>query len=262
MLEGKVAVITGGATGIGAATASLFAQKGAQVVITSEQSAEQMQPAVDQITAAGGAACAITCDITDRQAIARLIAEVDTRFGRIDCLVNCAGVCFWGPLEEMSAEKIDLMFGVNAIGPISMIQAALPVMRRTGGAIVNISSGSAVLGVPQFPVYAASKAAIAHFTRTFAPELRRSNIRVNAIAPGSVRTRMLGFESAELTEEQKVGMAKREERSVSPYGNPLIEPSDIAEVALYLCSDQARAMHGSLVVADQGITSAMPAPAG
>jgi len=260
VLEGKTAVITGGATGIGAATAALFAAKGANVVIASELSAAAMQATVDQITQSGGSVSAITCDVTDRAAIASLIRQTDERFGRIDCLINGAGVCFSGPLEEMAAAKIDLMFGVNVIGPISMIQAALPVMRRTGGAIVNISSGSAILGVAEFPVYSASKAAIAHFTRTFAPELRRSNIRINAIAPGPVRTPMLGFATEALTAEQKDGMVKREARSVSPYGNGLIEPSDIAELALYLCSDQARALHGSLVLADQGSSSAMLPP--
>jgi len=151
---------------------------------------------------------------------------------------------------------------VNTIGPISMIQAALPAMRRSGGgAIVNISSGAAVLGVNEFAVYAATKAAIAHFTRTLAPELRRSNIRCNAIGPGSVRTPMLGFESDELTPEQQQGMARREARSISPYGNAMMEPDDIAQVALFLCSDAARALQGSFVLADQGISSAMLPPA-
>jgi len=125
----------------------------------------------------------------------------------------------------------------------------------------NIASGAAVLGVNEFAVYAATKAAIAHFTRTLAPELRRTNIRINAIGPGSVRTPMLGFASDELTPEQQAGMIRREARSVSPYGNPIMEPGDIAEVALFLVSDAARALHGSFVLADQGISSAMLPPA-
>jgi NAD(P)-dependent dehydrogenase (short-subunit alcohol dehydrogenase family) len=262
MLEGKVAIVTGGGTGIGAAVAALFARNGAQVVITSELAVEAMQAVVDKIVANGGAATALTCDVTDRAAIARLVAAVDERFGRIDCLINCAGVCFWGPLEDMSAAKIDLMFGVNTIGPISMVQAALPVMKRAGGgSIVIISSGAAMLGVNEFAVYAASKAAISHFTRTLAPELRRTGIRINSIGPGSVRTPMLGFVSEELTPEQQAGMIRREARSASPYGNAMLEPDDIAQVALFLCSDAARALHGSFVLADQGISSAMLPPA-
>lgn len=262
MLDGKIAIVTGGGTGIGAAIAALFAAKGAHVVVTSELTIEAMQPVVDKIAAAGGSANAATCDIMDRDAIARLVADVERDHGRIDILIQSAGVCFWEPIEEMSARKIDLMFGVNAIGPISMIQATLPAIRRAGGgAIVNISSGAAVLGVNEFAVYAATKAAIAHFTRTLAPELRRTNIRINSIGPGSVRTPMLGFTEDELTPEQQAGMVKREARSVSPYGNAMIEPDDIAQVALFLVSDAARAIHGSYVLADQGISSAMLPPA-
>jgi NAD(P)-dependent dehydrogenase (short-subunit alcohol dehydrogenase family) len=263
MLEGKIAIVTGGATGIGAAISALFAAKGAHVVVTSELAVEAMRPVVDRIVADGGSASAVTCDIMDRDAIARLVAGVERDHGRLDILVQSAGICFWEPIEQMSARKIDLMFGVNAIGPISMIQAVLPVMKRGGGgAIVNISSGAAMLGVHEFAVYAATKAAIAHFTRTLAPELRRTNIRVNSIGPGSVRTPMLGFTEDELTPEQQAGMVKREARSVSPYGNAMMEPDDIAQVALFLVSDAARALHGSYVLADQGISSAMLPPAG
>lgn len=262
MLEGKVAIVTGGGTGIGAAIAALFASKGAHVVVTSELAVAAMQPVVDRIAADGGSASAATCDIMDRDAIARLVADVERDHGRLDILVQSAGVCFWEPIEQMSVRKIDLMFGVNAIGPISMIQAVLPVMKRGGGgAIVNISSGAAMLGVHEFAVYAATKAAIAHFTRTLAPELRRTNIRVNSIGPGSVRTPMLGFTEDDLTPEQEAGMVKREARSASPYGNAMLEPDDIAQVALFLVSDAARALHGSYVLADQGISSAMLPPA-
>jgi len=260
-LKGKVAIVTGGGSGIGAAISTLFAREGAHVVVTSEAPLAALQPVVDKIASTGGSASAVTCDITDRAAIARLVAGVESDHGRLDILVQSAGVCFWEPIEQLSPAKIDLMFGVNVIGPISMIQAALPLMKRTGGAIVNISSGAAMLGVQEFAVYSATKAAIAHFTRTLAPELRRTNIRINSIGPGSVRTPMLGFTSDELTPEQEAGMVKREARSVSPYGNAMIEPDDIAQVALFLVSDAARALHGSYVLADQGISSAMTPPA-
>ena len=262
MFDGKIAIVTGGSSGIGAATAALFARNGATVIVASEQPLEAIQPVVDRIVAAGGKAHAATCDITDRAAIADLIAGIERDHGRLDILIQSAGLCFWGPIEAMSADKIDLMFGVNVIGPISMIQAALPLMRRSGGgAIVNISSGAAMLGVNEFAVYASTKSAIAHFTRTLAPELRRSNIRCNSIGPGSVRTPMLGFETDELTPEQQEGMVRREARSISPYGNAMMEPDDIAQVALFLCSDAAKALQGSFVLADQGISSAMLPPA-
>lgn len=262
ILKGKVAIVTGGGSGIGAAISALYARQGAHVVVTSEQPLEALAPVVDRITAEGGQASAATCDVTDRAAIGRLIAAVERDHGRLDILAQSAGVCVWKPIEQLPAAMVDLMFGVNVIGPISMIQAALPLMKRTGGgAIVNISSGAAVLGVPEFAVYAATKAAIAHFTRTLAPELRRTNIRINAIGPGSVRTPMLGFVGDDLTPEQAAGMVKREARSVSPYGNAMMEPDDIAQVALFLVSDAARGLHGAFVLADQGISSAMAPPA-
>lgn len=262
MLEGKIAIVTGGGTGIGAAVAKLLAKNGAFAIISSELAVSAMQPVVDEILAAGGSASAATCDMMDRSQIAKLFADVERDHGRVDIIVQSAGVCFAGAIEEMAAEKIDLMFGVNLIGPVSVIQAAVPLMRRGGGgAIVNISSGAAVLGVNEMAVYAATKAAIAHFTRSLAPELRRSGIRVNSVGPGSVRTQMLGFIGDELTPEQEAGMVRREARSISPYGNAMMMPDDIAQVVLFLVSDAARALQGSFVLADQGISSGMLPPA-
>jgi 3-oxoacyl-[acyl-carrier protein] reductase len=263
MLDGKIAVVTGGASGIGAATSRLFASKGAHVVVTSEQPLSVLGPFCAEIAATGGSASAIVCDVTDPKAITALVSEVEHRHGRLDILVNCAGLFRRAPLETMDGGQIEAMFAVNALGPIRLTQAALPIMRRQGGgAIVNIASGAAVLGVEGCAVYAATKAALSHFTRTLAPELRRSGIRINAVSPGSVRTPMLGFKSDELTPEQVASMAKREAATMSPYGNPMIDPADIAEVVLFLVSDAARALQGSMVLADQGISSAMPAPGG
>jgi NAD(P)-dependent dehydrogenase (short-subunit alcohol dehydrogenase family) len=261
MLEGKVAIVTGGATGIGAATSRLLAANGAYVVVSSEQPIEAIEAFAAEIAASGGSASAIRCDVTDDESIAALVAEVDRRHNRLDILVNCAGLCVLAPLEEMKTAQIRALLAVNTIGPILLTRAALPVKRRGGGgAVVNISSGSAVIGVEGLAVYSASKAALAHFTRTLAPELRRSGIRVNAIAPGSVRTPMLGFTGDDLSEAQRASIAKREAGTASPYGNAMMEPDDIAQVVLFLASDAARGLQGSLVVADQGFSSAMRPP--
>jgi NAD(P)-dependent dehydrogenase (short-subunit alcohol dehydrogenase family) len=261
MLEGKIAIVTGGATGIGAATSRLLAGNGAHVVVSSEQPIEAILAFAAGINESGGSASAIRCDVTDEDSIAALVAEVDSRHGRLDVLVNCAGLCFLAPLEEMEVGQIRALLAVNTIGPILLTKAALPVMRRGGGgAVVNISSGSAMIGVEGLAVYSASKAALAHFTRTLAPELRRSGIRVNAIAPGSVRTPMLGFTSDDLSEDQKASIAKREAGTSSPYGNAMMDPDDIAQVVLFLASDAARGLQGSLVVADQGFSAAMRPP--
>jgi 3-oxoacyl-[acyl-carrier protein] reductase len=263
MHKGKVALVTGGASGIGAATSKLLARNGAHVVIASEKSVDAMAPVCAEIAAEGGAASALTCDVTIRKSIQQTIDNISKTHGRLDILVNCAGIFFRRRLEEMPPEHVDLMFAVNALGPIAMVQAALPLMRKTGGgAIVNIASGAANLGVENCAVYAASKAALVHFTRTLAPELRRSGIRINSVGPGSVRTPMLGFHSDALTPEQEKGMMKREAASMSPYGNAMLAPEDIAEVILFLTSDAGRALHGAFVLADQAISAVMPAPAG
>jgi 3-oxoacyl-[acyl-carrier protein] reductase len=262
MLEGKIAIVTGGATGIGAATSRLLAAKGAHVVVTSEQPIAAIQAFADEIVAGGGRASALTCDVTDPAAIAALVAEVDRVHGRIDILVNCAGLCVFGPVESVAPDKVAAMFAVNTVGPILLVRATLPIMRRIGGgAIVNVASGAAVIGVEGLAAYAASKAGIAHFTRTIAPELKGSAIRVNAVAPGSVRTPMLGFVGDTLTPEQEAGMVRRAAATVSPYGNPMMEPEDIADVIGFLVSDQARGLQGTMIVADQGFSSAMKPPA-
>jgi NAD(P)-dependent dehydrogenase (short-subunit alcohol dehydrogenase family) len=262
MLEGKIAIVTGGATGIGAATSRLLAEKGAHVVVTSEQPADAIQAFADGIVAGGGKASALRCDVTDPAAIAALAAAVEEAHGRIDILVNCAGLCFFGSVEEMAPAKVQKMFAVNATGPIMLVSAVLPVMRRQGGgAIVNVSSGAAEIGVEGLAAYAASKSALRQFTRTIVPELKRSGIRINAVGPGSVRTPMLGYVSDELTPEQEAGMARREAGTLSPYGNAIMDPTDIADVILFLVSDQGRGMQGSFVLADQGVSSTMKPPA-
>jgi len=229
--------------------------------VTSEQPVESLEPFCAELTTAGGSASAISCDVTDSAAIDALVARVEARHDRLDIVINCAGLFHRAPLEAMSLPQIQNMFAVNALGPIMLVRAALPLMRRGGGgAIVNVASGAAVLGVEGCAVYAATKAALAHFTRTLAPELRRSGIRVNAVAPGSVRTPMLGFTSDDLTPAQLQSLAKREAGTMSPYGNAMMDPTDIAEIIAFLVSDAARGLQGSLVLADQGISSAMPAP--
>jgi NAD(P)-dependent dehydrogenase (short-subunit alcohol dehydrogenase family) len=262
MLEGKIAIVTGGATGIGAATSRLLASKGAHVVVTSEQPVEAIEGFAAELRGAGLKASALRCDVSDPAEIAGLVAEVDKAHGRIDILVNCAGLCFFGSVEEMEPAKVAKMFAVNATGPIVLIGAVLPIMRRLGGgAIVNVSSGAAEIGVEGLAAYSASKSALRQFTRTIVPELRRSGIRINAVGPGSVRTPMLGFTGDTLTPEQQAGMARREAGSVSPYGNAIMDPSDIADVILFLVSDQGRGLQGSFVLADQGFCSTMKQPA-
>ncbi|MDX2235339.1 MAG: SDR family oxidoreductase [Hyphomonadaceae bacterium] len=263
MFKDKIALVTGGATGIGAATSRLLAARGAHVVVVSDQPLATIEAFCDELRATGASATAIPCDVRDRAQIGAALAAVERTHGELHMLVNSAGVFHRGPIMEMSPETVDLLFGVNAVGAISMVQAALPLMIRTGdGAIVNISSAAAQLGVETCAVYAATKAAVTHFTRTLAPELRRTGVRINCVGPGSVRTPMLGFKYDTLTDAQRDAMVKREAASNSPYGNALMAAEDIAEIVLFLLSDAAKSIHGATIIADQGITAAMRAPGG
>ena len=159
----------------------------------------------------------------------------------------------------MDLAQVDRLFAVNAIAPINVIHAVLPLMRQHGGgSIINIASAAARLGAETCSAYAASKAALVQFTQTLAPELRRSAIRVNCIAPGSVRTPMLGFDGRPLSPEQLSSIARREAVTNSPHGKAMSDPEDIAQVALFLASDASQAIQGACITVDQGQTAAMP----
>lgn len=266
-LSGKVALVMGGATGIGAAVTQTLAAEGAKIRVASHLPVEailaEMKPLHDQLAATGADLQYFQCDISDPAAVRGLVDRIEQTDGRIDILVNCAGVIYRTPAFDMNFEHVERIFAVNAVGAITLVGAFLPLMRASGGgAIVSIASGAAILGVETTSAYSASKAALVHFTRTIAPELRRTGIRINCIAPGSVRTPMLGFKEGEpLTPAQEASLAKRTAVSASPYGEGMMEPQDIADAVLFLVSDKGRAFHGACLLADQGISAAM-APAG
>jgi 3-oxoacyl-[acyl-carrier protein] reductase len=253
MLRGKIALVTGGGTGIGAATTRLLAHHGAHVVIASNLAPEAMMPVHDKVIAAGGSASLATCDVADRAQVRALMNRIASAHARLDIVVNCAGVFFRTPAFEDPGDKIETMFAVNALGAIHVALAALPLLRQSGGgSIVNVTSGAAHLGPETCAAYSASKAALAQFTRTLAPELRRTGIRINAVAPGSVKTAMLGFQDESLSREQLEILSKREAASNSPRGKAMLEPEDIAEVIVFLASDASRSIHGASIVADEG----------
>lgn len=257
--DSKVAIVTGGCSGIGAACARMLADKGAHVVVTSHLSIDEMQPVCDEIHGSGGTATAITADVTDEKAVKLLVQDVAAIHGRIDMLVNGAGLFDITPLFESDVSRIRKMVEINFLGSVTMLNHVLPVMRaQKRGAVVNIASGSAILGQGGYAGYAASKAAIAHFTRTIAPELAHSGIRVNAVAPGAVRTAMTAMVHTPQSAEMVAAYERIKATTSSPYGTAFMEPEDIAEVILFLLSDAARAIQGACIVADQGFSAALP----
>lgn len=241
-LSGKVAIVTGGSRGIGAAIARRLAGEGAQVALFYRSNAEAADATVQAIEAAGGQAAAFQADVADEAAVRLAVREVATRFGRVDALVNNAGIFEAEPVGEISRESFQRQFSVNAWSVLASTQAALDHFPAAGGAIVNVSSSLAVRPEPQTVSYSASKAAVDSLTLGCAIELGARGIRVNAVAPAITRTDM----TADIPAEQLT-----EEIRLTPLGR-LAEPGDIADVVAFLCSDDARWITGRSLLVDGG----------
>jgi len=252
-LRGKVAIITGAATGIGRASAELFARAGARVALVDSREAELAQTTAD-VRAAGGTATPLVADLARADDCAAVVAAAHRTLGRVDVLLNNAGVgtmVVGGTVETISLEHWDLALDVNVRAMYLVSRAAVPHMRSAGGgAIVNISSVSAFRGSVERPshAYAASKGAVLALTRAMAASYGRDGIRVNAICPGTIRTRL----TADIVE--RVERAAKEGHGI-PLGR-IGEPEDIARCALFLASDDAAFVSGAHLVADGGALAA------
>jgi NAD(P)-dependent dehydrogenase (short-subunit alcohol dehydrogenase family) len=251
-LRGKVAIITGAATGIGRASALLFSRAGARVAVADTREAE-LARTVAAVRAAGGDVAPIMADLARPDDCAKVVAGALQAFGRLDVLLNNAGVgtmVVGGTVETITLEHWDLALDVNVRAMYLVSRAAVPHMRSAGGAIVNIASVSAFRGSVERPshAYAASKGAVLSLTRAMAASYGRDGIRVNAICPGTIRTRL----TADIVD--------RVERSAKEgHGIPLGrvgEPEDIARCALFLASDEAAFISGAHLVADGGAMAA------
>ena len=251
-LRGKVAIITGAATGIGRASALLFAQAGARVALADAREPELARTAAE-VRAAGGEATAIAADLARPDDCAAVVASAVRAFGRLDVLLNNAGVgtmVVGGTVETIGLEHWDLAQDVNVRAIYLVSRAAVPHMRSAGGSIVNISSVSAFRGSVGRPshAYAASKGAVLALTHAMAASYGRDGIRVNAICPGTIRTRL----TADIVD--RVERASKEGHGI-PLGR-VGEPEDIARCALFLASDDASFISGAHIVADGGAMAA------
>lgn len=243
--EAKVALITGGSTGIGLATAKRLALEGAHVYIMGRRQAE-LDVAVAEI---GHGARAIQGDISSAGDLARVVAVVADAHGRIDILFANAGGGEFGPLDKVSEAQFDKTFGINAKGTLLTIQAALPVM-QSGGAIVITGSIVSIQGVPDFGIYAATKAAVRSFARTFASDLKGRGIRVNVVAPGAVITPAYRTE-LKLSDEQ-IEASRQDFASRTPLGR-VGEADEIAKAVSFLASDDASYITGVELFVDGGL---------
>jgi len=253
-LRGKVAIITGAATGIGRASALLFAQAGARVALADTREPELARTAAE-VRAAGGEATAIAADLARPDECAAVVASAVRAFGRVDVLLNNAGVgtmVVGGTVETIGLEHWDLAQDVNVRAIYLVSRAAVPHMRSAGGSIVNISSVSAFRGSVGRPSHAdaASKGAVLALTHAMAASYGRDGIRVNAICPGTIRTRL----TADIVD--RVERASKEGHGI-PLGR-VGEPEDIARCALFLASDDASFISGAHIVADGGAMAASP----
>ena len=244
-LEGKVAVITGGNSGIGLATAKEFKQQGARVVITGRDQ-ETLDDAKRSI---GGDVLAIRSDTSHLADIDKLFAEVKEKFGKIDILFVNAGVGKFAPVESVTEEFFDSIMDINFKGAYFTIQKALPLLNDSASIILNTSI-NANIGMPNTSVYAASKAALITLARTLSAELISRGIRVNAISPGPVATPILG----------RMGMAPEALEETTRYIQEQVpmkrfgRPDEIAKTALFLASDDSSFLLGTEIVADGGMS--------
>ena len=240
-LRDQRVLVTGATAGIGQETARLFARRGAAVVITGRDT-ERGAQTVAAIEAEGGRAEFIAADLNDIESVRRLAEQT----GDVDVLVNNAATHTFGPTLEQDVESFDMTFDVNVRAPFFLAAALLPKMiARGSGAIVNISSMGASVGVPFAPVSAAAKAALESFTRSWAAAFGANGIRVNTIAPGPTRT-----DSA----VSALGDGAEQRGSATPLGRTA-DPREIAEAIVFLASPQASYLTGATVAVDGGYTA-------
>jgi len=242
-LAGKIAVVTGGNSGIGLATAKRFVAEGADVVIVGRRQSE-LDKAIELI---GAGVTAIQGDISNLDDLDRLFAHIKATKGRIDILFANAGLGDMQPLGAISEASFDLIFGVNVKGTLFTVQKALPLM-QAGSAIVLTGSTTGVMGTPAFSVYSASKAALRNLARSWALDLKGSGIRVNVISPGPTATPGLLNALARTGQQTDLIAGLVSQTPLLRMG----EPDEIAAAALFLASDESSFMTGSEIFADGG----------
>ncbi|QGM45972.1 glucose 1-dehydrogenase [Methylocystis heyeri] len=245
-LSGRIAIVTGGNSGIGLAAAKLFAAEGAQVVITGRRKAE-LDAARTEI---GHGALAIQGDVSQLDDLDRLYAEVKQKFGRVDVLFANAGLVELAPLEGVTEAHFDKQFDINVKGLLFTVQKALPLL-SAGGAIIINSSIANTKGMAGFGVYSATKAAVRSFARTWTTELKNRKIRVNVISPGPIETPIFGKMGLSESQIDEFGASISEQVPLGRFG----KPEEIAKVALFLASEDSSYIAGAEIFVDGGMVA-------
>jgi len=246
-LKNKVAIVTGARRGMGKSHALLLAKSGAKVLL-SDISQEECQLVADEIAKAGGEAMAVKCDVSKKDEVEKMVKAAVDKWGKVDIMVNNAGICQFNPFLEMAEEEWDRTIDINLKGYFLCAQAAAKEMaKQKSGAIVNIASivmGQIGKGMAGLAHYSASKGGIAALTKTLAVELAPYNIRVNAIAPGAIDTPM----SASATSDPKI---LEQTLAVIPL-HRMGKAEEISNTVLFLSSDDSSYITGSIIVVDGG----------
>jgi NAD(P)-dependent dehydrogenase (short-subunit alcohol dehydrogenase family) len=252
-LAGKVAVVTGGAGGIGAATAELFVQEGAAVTIV-DPAADAVARASERIDPSGGKILGLVADLSQEAECERAVRETVARFGRLDVLVTAAGVRLYGPVTEATVESWHWILGVNLLAAAFCAKFAIPAMaRQGGGAIVNVSSTNALIGRAGMAQYDATKAALLALTRSLACDHVEQGIRVNAVCPGFTITPFHVRRKAEadgISLDEAEGLL-REQPTHSVLGRGA-DPMEIARSILFLAGDESSNITGTTLMVDGG----------
>ncbi|WP_437917377.1 SDR family NAD(P)-dependent oxidoreductase [Sorangium sp. So ce302] len=247
-LEGRIALVTGGGRGIGRAIAERLAQGGARVAVAGRTQAE-----IEETAAAIGGV-AVQLDVGDREGAPPAIAALEAQLGRIDVLVNNAGVAESAPFDRTSDALWDRMLAVNVTGAFALCRALIPKMIARGfGRVVNVASTAGLVGCAYSTAYCASKHAMVGMTRAIALEIARTPVTINCVCPGWVNTRMADEAISRIAEKTGRGedAARRSLESMSPQGR-MVEPGEVALVVAMLCSDEARSIHGQAIPVDGG----------
>jgi NAD(P)-dependent dehydrogenase (short-subunit alcohol dehydrogenase family) len=249
LFAGKVALVTGAGDGIGRESARIFAREGARVVVA-DISTEQSEETVRLIRDAGGEASFVPCDVSVSADVEAMVAHAVTTYGRLDAAHNNAGMTTQQVLAaDVSEEDFDRLIDVNLKGVWLSMKYEIPAMLKSGGgAIVNAGSSASVIGLPKYVSYTASKHGVAGLTRSAALDYAKLGVRVNCVCPGPTRTRMMLSAIEENPERGEII-----NRSV-PLGR-MVEPEEVAELAVFLCSSRASGVVGVVVSADGGITA-------
>ncbi|AJG19471.1 SDR family NAD(P)-dependent oxidoreductase [Cupriavidus basilensis] len=253
-VERKVVIVTGGSQGIGEAVARRLAADGYRVAVIASSDIRKAQRVAASIREAGAEAEGFVCDVRNAVAVGELVASVRQAFGRIDALVNAAGVFKPTPAGEARLADVDQMIDINLKGTWNMINAVAPTLKENGaGRIINVASVAGLTGFGTYAIYCATKAGIVLMTRALACELGRLNINVNCVAPGNTSTAM----NEDIRNDASMQGLRDFMASRTPSPRTFSQPEDIAGAVSFLASDAARAMHGSCLLMDEGISAGL-----